>query len=88
VHEETGLALGAIEYLGVDSQVYPGDEGSAPLHAIRLLYAADLRGDPRVMEEGGSVDDVAWVPVRTLPEIATVRLVDIAFGLAGIPIGS
>ncbi len=88
VHEETGLTLGAIEYLGVDSQVYARDDGSTPLHAIRLLYAADLTGDPRVVEEDGSVDDVAWVPMRSLPEIATVRLVDIALRLAGIPIGS
>jgi ADP-ribose pyrophosphatase YjhB (NUDIX family) len=88
VHEETGLTLGAIEYLGVDSQVYARDDGSTPLHAIRLLHAADLTGDPRVVEEDGSVDDVAWVPMRSLPEIATVRLVDIALRLAGIPIGS
>jgi ADP-ribose pyrophosphatase YjhB (NUDIX family) len=86
VHEETGLNTGPIAYLGIDSQVYERDDGSDSLHAIRILFTSDVHGDPRVVEQGGSVDDAAWVPVPSLAEIPTTNLVGIALTLAGIDV--
>ncbi len=86
VFEETGLRLGSIAYLGIDSQVYERDDGSPPLHAIRILYTTDMTGEPRVVEEGGSVDHAAWVPLQDLVEIPTTRLVGTALARAGIDV--
>lgn len=68
VHEETGLTARVGELLGVhDLHIM----GTAPngrhedFHAVNLVFAATVAGedDPRVVEEDGTTDAVAWIEV-------------------------
>ncbi|MEJ7833895.1 MAG: NUDIX domain-containing protein [Nocardioides sp.] len=66
VCEETGLTVEVGEVVAVlDERV----RGSAPsgrdedFHSIGLIYAATVSGGELAVEEGGTTDAVAWVPV-------------------------
>jgi ADP-ribose pyrophosphatase YjhB (NUDIX family) len=68
VREETGLEVEVGNLLGVHDVRF---SGTAPngrfedFHGIHLLFAAAVAADaePRVVEQGGTTDAVAWVPV-------------------------
>ena len=68
VREETGLEVEVGNLLGVHDVRF---SGTAPngrfedFHGIHLLFAAEVAADaePRVVEQGGTTDAVAWVPV-------------------------
>ncbi len=78
VFEEAGFDLGEVSFLGIDSKVHaPGGDHDG-VHAIRILYRAEVNGMPRVTEVGGSVDAAAWVPLEDLPDTPTVHLVEAA----------
>jgi ADP-ribose pyrophosphatase YjhB (NUDIX family) len=70
VREETGLTCTPGAVLDVGSTHF---EGTAPsgrredFHALQIVYAAEVsEGDPRVVEENGTTDAAAWVPVAEL----------------------
>jgi len=84
VYEESGFRLTTFTFLGIGSRVYEARGTSGQLHAIRLIYQADLAGEPRVMEVDGSVDDARWVPIDELASTDTVDLVDEARRIAGL----
>jgi 8-oxo-dGTP diphosphatase len=86
VHEETGIHVDDVTFIGIDSQVYPGSDAHPPVHAIRIVYRAAAHGEPTVIEVGGSVDGAAWVPLDALNDLPTVRLVRTALRLAIIDI--
>lgn len=86
VYEETGIHLDEVAFIGIDSQVYTGTDTHPPVHAVRMLYRADVRGDPTVVEVDGSVDAAMWVPLGGMADIPTVQLVRAALRLADITI--
>ena len=78
VYEESGFELESFSYLGIDSLVLQATETHGAFHGIRLLYTADVQGEPRVTEIDGSVDHAAWIALADLATTPTVSLVDAA----------
>lgn len=83
VHEEAGFELEDFTFVGIDSRVYPTTPEEAGMHAIRLIYTAQLKGEPRVIEQDGSVDDARWFSRSDIETLDTVDLVTSALDLAG-----
>jgi 8-oxo-dGTP diphosphatase len=70
VHEETGLTATPGRVLDVASSHF---EGTAPdgrhedFHSVAVVYEVTATGDePRVVEQDGTTDHAAWVPVADL----------------------
>ena len=71
VHEETGLDCTVGEVLVVTDSHF---EGTAPsgrtedFHTVQIVFEGTAAGDepPRVVEEGGTSDDAAWVALTDL----------------------
>ncbi len=96
VREETGLEVELGRLLGVDSLriphvVAPDEPVPLDLHAIRLVYSADVVGGTlRDEPTGGSTDRAAWVPLDVLlthepaRRVPRVELVDTALAWAGL----
>ncbi len=63
LYEETGLVgeIGAV--VAVSSQRFPPWRGWGELHSIGMVFDVEARGEPRVVEVGGSTTDACWVPV-------------------------
>lgn len=76
VHEETGLRLESFELAGIDSETLGGTAGRPAVHAVRFIYRCVTRGEPRVVEEDGSVDAAAWVALDELDQIPTVTIIE------------
>ena len=69
VYEETGLRAEAPELLTAMSY----SESDRGLYlAVQLIYRVALRGEPRVLEEGGSTAAVRWVPMSELDAMDVV----------------
>lgn len=85
VFEEAGFVLDAVHFVGIDSRVYDADGRHTALHAIRLIYTADVAGTPRVTEDDGSVDAARWFPLADLPTTPTVDLVEAGLRLLDPP---
>jgi len=71
LHEETGLTPNVVRLIDVHDvhTVAPGrGDQYEDYHGIHLLYAVDVSPEqtPRVVEEGGTTDDVRWVPLSQL----------------------
>lgn len=81
VYEEAGFHLDAPRFVGIDSRVYDGVGSHPAMHAIRLIYTADVEGTPRVTEANGSVDAARWVRLDELDDLRTVDLVAVALDL-------
>ncbi|MDR7255566.1 ADP-ribose pyrophosphatase YjhB (NUDIX family) [Nocardioides sp. BE266] len=68
VEEECGLACEVEGLLGVHDTHFSGTAPSGRIedfHGIHLLYRASVAdGEPRVVEEDGTTDAVAWVDLR------------------------
>ncbi|MBS2939495.1 NUDIX domain-containing protein [Nocardioides sp. J2M5] len=80
VEEECGLACEVGELLDVHDTHF---EGTAPsgriedFHGIHLLFRASVAdGEPRVLEQDGTTDAVAWVAVRDV-EAGAVEVLDV-----------
>ena len=73
--EECGLDGHATELLTVLDHHFTGTAPNGrqeDFHAIGVIYRAEVGpGEPHVVEEGGTTDDVAWVP---LADVAAGRL--------------
>ena len=67
VEEECGLPCRVGELVGVHDTHFSGTAPSGRIedyHGVHLVYAAAVAdGDPRVLEQDGTTDAVAWVPV-------------------------
>lgn len=83
VFEETGFELDGFRYIGVDSRVLAKGNRSDELHWIRLFFTADLRGEPRVIEIDGSVDDARWTPLADIAQLDTVEIIEVGLRLLG-----
>lgn len=64
VHEETGLIVLEPELFHATS--YSETTARGPYLAVQLIYRVPLRGEPRVVEAGGTTAAVAWVPMDGL----------------------
>jgi 8-oxo-dGTP pyrophosphatase MutT (NUDIX family) len=77
VHEETGLRVEPSSVLDVHSTHYTGPRGDGLVedyHGVHLIYAAEVLPEsdglePHVVEEDGSTDHTAWVPVAEALEL-------------------
>lgn len=77
-HEETGLVPTIGSVVDVISYVPRPD-----LHVIQMIFDVEARGEPQVIEVGGSTVDVRWVPTAELSVLPTVELVDHVTALRG-----
>jgi 8-oxo-dGTP diphosphatase len=89
VREETGYRVRVDELLGIHSQVIPeahriARDANGPLHTLRIVYRATVRGGRLRNEVGGSTDRAAWFALDEVRPLHRVRLVEIALGMAGI----
>lgn len=71
-HEETGLSARVGDLLGVHDEHF---SGTAPtgrhedFHGVHLIFAVEVEpGEPRVVEDDGTTDAVAWVPVADVED--------------------
>lgn len=82
VHEETGLHLDSYVLAGVDTETQGPLAGRPITHAIRFIYRSETIGEPTVIEEGGSVDSAAWIPLDEIDDLPTVpflkRVIELA----------
>ena len=81
-------ALG--ELLGIHSRVIPANrrvfaDDPEPLHTLRIVYRAEVTGGQLRHERNGSTDRAEWFALTALPP-QRVKLVDIALGMAGLPV--
>lgn len=68
VREECGVECGVGELVAVHDEHFSGTAPSGrfeDFHSVGLVFAATIEDDaePRLVEEGGTTDAVAWVPV-------------------------
>jgi 8-oxo-dGTP diphosphatase len=89
VREETGYRIALDGLLGIHSRVIPtadriADDAIGPLHALRIVYRAHTTGGRLRNEVGGSTDRAEWFPLAQARRLQRVKLVDIAFRMAGI----
>ena len=71
LHEETGMTPNVVRLVDVHDvhTVAPGrGDRYEDYHGIHLLYAVDVSPEQtaRVVEQGGTTDDVRWVPLSEL----------------------
>ena len=87
IAEETGFEAVAGDLLGIDSKIVPAEQRFAPdagpLHALRIVYRAQVVGGTLTNELDGTTDEAAWFPLDRIPN-RRVELVDIALGMAGL----
>jgi 8-oxo-dGTP diphosphatase len=89
IREETGYRAAVDELLGIHSRVIPASDristdAAGPLHTLRIVYRAHVTGGDLRNEEDGSTDEARWFTRDEARAIPTVKLVDIAFEMAGI----
>ncbi|WOQ69681.1 NUDIX hydrolase [Microbacterium limosum] len=89
VREETGLDAVIGELLGIHSRVIPAAKrvtagAAAPLHTLRIVYRASVRGGTLRNEVGGSTDRAEWVRLDELDRRQRVSLVGIGLKMAGL----
>lgn len=87
VREETGYTIGVPELLGVDSLFIEPEHrftGENPrlLHALRIIYRAQIVSGELTHELDGSTDEAAWVPLEKVPELGPTPLVQVGLRLA------
>ncbi|WP_433291132.1 NUDIX hydrolase [Pseudonocardia sp. CA-142604] len=85
VEEETGLQIVLGPVIGVDSTRWDRSHDGNPIdmHALRILYTAEVIGGSLRDEIGGSTDRAEWVPLAELADRPHIGLVDIGLAAAG-----
>jgi 8-oxo-dGTP diphosphatase len=85
VEEETGLQIALGPVIGVDSTRWDRSSDGSPIdmHALRILYTAEVVGGSLRDEIGGSTDRAEWVPLADLADRPHIGLVDIGLAAAG-----
>jgi 8-oxo-dGTP diphosphatase len=81
LYEETGLAGTIRRLLDVQSHVYPAWREHGPLQMVQFIYDVEASGIPRVIEQGGSTVEAAWIPLEDVGRLGRVPLVDQALDL-------
>ncbi|PWC05619.1 NUDIX hydrolase [Agromyces badenianii] len=84
IREETGYEASVDRLLGIDTIVVPLSKrhsGSSPLYAMRVVYRASVLGGELRNEIGGSSDEARWFPLRDVPRLKRVSLLDVALRL-------
>lgn len=70
VEEETGLPCAVGELVDVHDVHFTGTAPTGrheDFHGVHLVFAASVTGDePRVVEQDGTTDEVAWVPLADI----------------------
>ncbi|WP_243075950.1 NUDIX hydrolase [Microbacterium sp. SS28] len=89
VFEETGYRVEIGELLGIHSRVIPPahripDGSTSPLHTLRIVYRATVKGGRLRHEVGGTTDRADWFPLPAIDDLHRVKLVDIALSMAGL----
>ncbi len=88
LREETGYSVEVGELLGIHSRVIPAGrrvhKADAPLHTLRIVYRARVRGGRLRFETDGSTDMAGWFTRSQVAQLQRVKLVDIALRMAGI----
>jgi 8-oxo-dGTP diphosphatase len=88
VREETGFTVQVDELLGIHSRVIPAgrrvQKAAQPLHTLRIVYRATIRGGKLRFEENGSTDMAGWFTLSELAQLQRVKLVDIALRMGGM----
>ena len=70
--EETGLRV--LDHTLFDAKSY-SESARGPYLAVQLLYRVTVEGEARVMEEGGTTADVAWIPLNQIDALSLVPFV-------------
>ena len=82
VYEETGLTLDSYVLAGVDTEALEPLAGRPFTHAVRFIYRCETSGDPAVVEEDGSAEITAWIPLDDLDDLPTVGFLSRAIEIA------
>ncbi|MBX3116730.1 MAG: NUDIX hydrolase [Microbacteriaceae bacterium] len=87
VEEETGYTVKLGELIGIDSRVVPAEDrlrgGNGPMHALRIVYRAEVIGGELRNEIDGSTDEANWFELAEVRSLKKVALVDIGLQFAG-----
>jgi ADP-ribose pyrophosphatase YjhB (NUDIX family) len=82
IFEETGYTAELDELIGIDSIVIPAEnrlhDRTEALHALRIVYRAEVTGGELTNEADGSTDEARWVRLAEVSKLDTVELVEIA----------
>ncbi|MGW7289803.1 NUDIX hydrolase [Streptomyces sp. NPDC054847] len=84
VEEETGYIAEMTALLGLDSvrRRYPRKLGAfADFQGLRIVYEGRITGGELRNETGGSTDLAAWHPLKAVPSLHRVELVDVGLEL-------
>ena len=84
VAEETGLSATVSDFLLTDSHHIVGDERD--LHLLRLVWLVEVpaAGTPRVVEQGGSTAEAAWIGRERLGRLPLLSVATRALEAAGL----
>lgn len=88
LREETGYSVRVGELLGIHSRVIPAGRrvhaSDVPLHTLRIVYRASIKGGRLRFETDGSTDRAEWFTLSAVSGLQRVKLVDIALKMAGV----
>jgi ADP-ribose pyrophosphatase YjhB (NUDIX family) len=80
VKEETGLDIRVGKLLRIESPVYQNSDNH--MHAIQVLYRAEVIGGEITPEQGGTTDQCAWFSKKEALSLPLVKLARIGVHLA------
>lgn len=87
IAEETGYTAEAGDLLGIDSHIVPAEHrfvpDAGPLHALRIVYRANVVSGSLTNELEGSTDEAGWFKLDAIPS-RRVELVNVALRMAGL----
>lgn len=72
-YEETALTASELELFHVHAY---SESERGPFMGVQIVYRATMRGEPTVMEEGGSTAAAAWVPLSEVRSLPLVPVLD------------
>lgn len=92
IAEETGLTGQVGDLLTVVDRHFTGTAPSGrheDFHAISIIYRAEVgSGQPRVVEQDGTTDEVAWIPLADVAQMKVTSSVHAALAAVGATVAS
>ncbi|MFK8002894.1 MAG: NUDIX hydrolase [Polyangiales bacterium] len=82
-YEETSLQARDLDLFHVHAF---SESERGPFMGVQIVYRVAAEGEPRVIEEGGSTGDVAWVSLADLPKLDRVPGLDVILNKLGVPV--
>jgi 8-oxo-dGTP pyrophosphatase MutT (NUDIX family) len=86
IAEETGYRAQLGDLIGVDSKVIPAEQrisgSGVPLHALRVVYTAEVVDGDLTNEIDGSTDEAAWFALDDVATLDRVDLVDVGIRMS------